>query len=357
MNKKVYYSILAGSVAVALLYNLYMYPNALRHDLTQMYIRIAQSCQKAKFYEASNFYFKVAKNITPDRKTWYDYNIAQNLRSEFWGVSMSPLKQKKLHEALNYLDSESKNFPDHLDILAEYAYIYYQLEDYDKAIEYYEKCINKSPKWEYGLSQLSHIYGLVKYDYNKSTEYADRALAVAKNKDDLYFRKGWNYMRLEKYQDAAKMFELYLKNNPKSVAALVNITACEIKNKNFDKAEEYVNRGLDLNRYSSYLLESKIDLLIHNEKYDEAKTIIDEMIARDEYDGYIGYYERGKAEKKQGNSEEADKYFEMARKNAQEYYDKFCEKNYDLSDSDGNCSNRFKFLDKFDENLKKPMEL
>lgn len=358
MKRKFYFKVLFAALAVALIFNIYLSNNYPIRDITKMYIRIAQGMGKIKLYDASNFYYKVAKKIAPTSKAWYDYNIAVNIRQKYWDKPMTPHKQNELKKALEYLDSESKNFPNNLDILAEYAYIYYLLEDYDKSIEYFEKVITRNPEWEYGLLKLSYIYALVKHNYTKSNEYTNKALAISKNyKDDLYFRKGYNHMNLEEYDKAIEMFELYLKNNPNSVAALVNITHCEIKNKLYDKAKEHVKNGLKLNKYSSYLLESKISILIHEEKYEEAKSIIKEMTTRNKYDGYIGYFLRGILEKKQGNFEQADKYFKMAKENAQEFYRLYCKNNYDLNDFDGNCANRYKFLDKYDENMKKPIEL
>ncbi|MBO6086762.1 tetratricopeptide repeat protein [bacterium] len=356
MNGKDFSKVLIVVVITFIIYNL-IFPYNMKHYLAKFYVRTGMNCQKAELYDLSNLFLINAKKITPDRKTWYDYNIALNLRSKFWGAPMTSYKKKNLETALEYLNSENKNFPDHLHILEEFAHVYYQLEDYDKAVEYYEKCIEKDPNWVYGLSQLAHIYTLVKRDYEKSNEYVERALPLTNDKDNLYFRKAYNYSGLENYEDAAKMYERYLRNNPNSVAALVNITSCEIKNKNYDKAEMYVDRGLKLNSHSSYLLKSKVKLLIHKEKYDEADKIIEEMISRDKYDGYIGYYLKGISAKKQGNYEKADKYFKLSKENAQEYYDKYCEKSYDLSDTDGNCSNRFEFLEDFEEDIQKPVEL
>lgn len=355
-NKKLYYGILLIILCFALLFN----ASAKVHHskIATMYIRIAEKFTDAKMYDISNFYYESAKKICGNRTTWVDYNIAKNIVNSVWGQPVTPYKKAKLEKAIKHLDMDRAKYkyPDNADINAQYAYAYEQMNECDKAIEYYKKALEKVPHWGYGWFKLGFLYTHTKLDYKKGLEYIERAFSENYYDKEAYFQKAFILSELERYEEAIVYYNKYLSFNRTSVAALVNITGCEIKIKDFENAKKHLELGLRYNRHSAYLISHKIDILMHEHKFDEAMELCNDMVNRSEHNGYIAYWALAEIYRYKKDYKTAEEYYLRARLNAQHYYTKYCDKSYDLNDMDGFCSNRYKFIQDFEKEKAKPIE-
>lgn len=359
MNKKskIYFGCLVGLFFISMLLNIKTGAiNKHNKNITMMYIHIAEGCTKAKLYEISNFYYKVAMKISSKPTKWLDFNIAKNIIQDQWSAELTPNKISKLQEAIQHLDIEIKKHPNNADINAEYAYAYHLLQDFDKAIEYYEKVLQKIPEWEYGLQELSSIYTNIKFDYKKALEYRNRKMEVSINEGYYgdYFAKAFILSKLERRKEAIDYYKKYIEHNPTHVAGYVNIAHCEVYEGLYEDAEIHVNEGLKLAPTFSYLLEAKIDILQHKHEFEKAKKLAEELLMRDQYN-YSSYWTFAELKRYEGNSTEAEEFYQKAKENAQEYYDKFCDNPYDIGDADGKCGNRYEFLQEFEKSKKKPL--
>ena len=324
--------------------------------ITMFCIHLAEQCTNVKLYKLSNLCYNVAIKISNKPTVWLDYNIAKNIINEQWKAPLTPKKKAKLEAAIKHLDIEIEKHPNNADINAQYAYAYHLMHDFDKAIEYYEKVIKKIPNWEYGLNELSKIYCGIKFDYKKALEYLDRKMAIHIDSGYYgdYFAKASILMRLKKNKEAIDYYKKYIEHNPRHVAGYVNIAICEIAEGRFKDAEMHVNEGLKLAPGFSYLLNSKIDILQHEHKFDEAKNLAMKLLKQNKYN-YYEYWQLAELERYKGNIAEAERLYQKSKENAQEYYDKFCEDPYDFDNYDGLCGNRYRFLKDFEQNKKEPL--
>ncbi len=356
LRKRILYIILAIILLFSIIVRVSYEMPYLRIDksIAMMYIKIAEWFSGNEMYEVSNFYYKIAKKAS-SKTIWLDYNIAKNTILECWDMPKSEFRDKKLYESIDRLYIELKKHPNHSHILAQLGHAYYLLENYDSSIKYYELTLKRDPSWTYGLNQLAYIYSNAKNDSKTALKYIERSMDIDKGKFDNYFLYGWILSDLDRNEDAVNAYKKNLEKYPNNVATLVNISGCEISLRDFENAEKHVDHGLELNRYSSYLLRNKIKILLHKNQIDEAEKIAKQINNGYEYNGYIGYWQLANIERYRGNKKLADEYYEKSKENAQEYYYKFCEKNYDLSDKDGNCSNRYQFLKSFDEDRYAPL--
>ena len=327
-----------------------------KNTVSLMYIRLADKCADSELYDLSNFYYSFVQIISQN-SVWLDYNIAKNIIRKNWEKPVTQYKINELNKAIEHLDIAYQKYPNRVNVLAEYAYAYEELQIYEKAIEYYEKSIKKSPNWEYGLYHLAKLYGLALRDYSKGLEYINRALEqeIPDDKSERYFIKAMLLNKIKHYDEAIVYYNKYLDIYPDSVAALVNISGCEINAKDYKNAEKHIRRGLQLNPYSSYLIESEIAILKEKLQFDaaEAKAL---DLSKSSEDRYIAYWELAEIKRYRGNTEEAEKYYQMAKNNAQEYYDKYCQQSYDSYDIDGNCTNRYDFLQNFETDKIKQLD-
>ena len=356
LRKKIHYSLLAVLFVFAIFLNIksHLPYQTINKNLAYMYIKIGDYFSKKESYEIANFYYKVAMK-TSDKTYWLDYNIAKNIILECWDMPRGKVKEKKLNEAIKRLDAEFKKHPGHSHILAQYAHGYYALEDYDNSIKYYKLTLEKDPKYVYGINKLAMIYSHIKDENEIALEYIRQAIELEPDNYENYFQLGWILSGLERYDEAINAYKKYLEKYPDSVAALVNISGCEISNHDYDNAEKHVELGLKHNSHSAYLLKHKADVLLYKHKFDEAKAVVNEINKR-YYNGYMGYWRLAEIERYKGNLTKAEEYYQKAKENAKEYCIKYCDKPFDLSDIDGNCSNRYNFLEDFEENRAKPLD-
>lgn len=301
-------------------------------------------------YELSENYYRLAQMVDPNSK-WAQYNVATAIIFKYWGKSVSESGKKDLEYAISLLESEEKKHPGSAKVWGMMGDGYYKLEDYDKAIMYYEKALEKSKNWEWGMHQLAQIYAEAKDDNKTGLKYIEQAINVKNSCTQKYFMYGWILSNLDRKKDAVKAYKKYLEFEPNDVAALVNISNLEIDIKDWDNARTHIELGLKRNPYSTYLLSNKFDVLMHDKKYDEAEDIaLDMSTGRS---GHLGYWSLARLEQVRGNNDKAEKYFKVAKDIAKDYYDKYCQNEYDdLSDKDGNCRNRRNFLKDFDKEKK-----
>ena len=91
-------------------------------------------------------------------------------------------------------------------------------------------------------------------------------------------------------------------------------------------------------------------------KFDEAVLESNKMLERNINSGYIAYWKLAKIARYQGKLVEAERFYTLSKENAQEFYDRYCTKPYDLSDIDGKCSNRYDFLKDFEKKKAEKLE-
>ncbi len=322
-----------------------------KKSISKQCVNIGRNFYNLKLYKFSNRFYLTSKKLNPNT-SWIDYNIATNIRSEYWGTPLNEKMQQDLHIAIKYLDMENIKHPNNKYILQEYGYIYELLEEFDKSAVYYKKVLKMDSSNEYMLTRLSHLYAEKKFDYPQALVYLDKKTELSTND---YFLKAYILTALERYEEAVEYYKKYIERNPYHVAGFVNITLCEIELERYDDAEKHVNEGLKYAPGFSYLLNSKAIILYHKHHFEEAKNIELELIEKNKYD-YDAYYNLAIFNKYEGKLEEAEKYFNLSKSMAQEYYDKFCINPYSIGDADGKCKNRYHFLTNFEHYKNKPLK-
>ena len=120
-----------------------------------------------------------------------------------------------------------------------------------------------------------------------------------------------SYMYLCEYSKAQEIVDKLLEINPNNIQALLSMLSCLQRTYKYEEALEYADRILDIDpsNFDATLLKS--DLLISLERYDEAKEYLDEAYEMNPDFGHV-WYIKGQIESKDSNYEEAVKCYKKA---------------------------------------------
>ncbi len=222
---------------------------------------------------------------------------------------------------------------------------YYDIDEYDTAIKYFNQAIELDPKSILAYNNRGNVYLIFKKyqeaiaDFNKAIElrpdyelYNNRGNVYSKLEEnenaiadynkaielEAYYTPAYNnranvYLRFEKYQEAIADFNKAIELSPDSALLYTN------RGNAYSKLEEYVNAIIDYNKAieldpyyaSAYTARGKIYIIL--EKYKRAIADLDWAIELAP-DFQSAYSSRGQAYRKLGESARAEKDFQMAER-------------------------------------------
>lgn len=305
-----------------------------------------------RIYQVSNVVLKFSTLINADDSFTYQvlgYNYYQLAHQN---VDNSFLKKYYLEKAFTYSEKALSYAPKYYEIIDNLGFCCILAEKFDEAIELFYSSLKINPKDIVAIEGLTKIYSYYKVDSKKALSYVDLNIKYAPNNYNLIFAKAWILNTLDRDKEAIEYYNKYLERYPYSVAALVNISGCEVKIKDYKNALLHAERGLALNRHSCYLLAIKIDILANMKKYNEAKAVAQELINNSQFYGaHLGYFRLAKIQQIEGKTKLAETNFKISKDIAQEFLDsEYCQgKDYDLQDNDARCRNVGLFLKTFDK--------
>lgn len=139
------------------------------------------------------------------------------------------------------------------------AFAYIQLEQYDSAITYYQRALEKNPdpEWTAIVAQaLAAIYYQVKQNPEAALSTLEGGLALAKNKTALYEAMADIYFDIEESQTAIEYYELALKENSENPKLYSRLALACWEEDLVEKAIIYYTKALEL--------DSKYDIASNN---------------------------------------------------------------------------------------------
>lgn len=220
-------------------------------------------------------------------------------------LSINYMNQGKLSEALDYrfkalraIQSDTAAFGvDYENLLiivySNIAVLYNSLEEYDKAIEYGQKSVqrNKNLQNHQELQRAYHLLGQshgLKGDFDKSLEYFDKSLELNRemgldvNQAIVYFKMGETFLLQEHYETALEYYDKSL-----AIAQQYGIQQGILSNyvgmgkaytgtRQFYKAEEYFHKAQELlnpQQVSDYIDVLEAFYLLYREALDYEKAL------------------------------------------------------------------------------------
>ena len=173
------------------------------------------------------------------------------------------------------------------------AEIYYQLEKYDKAIEFYHKIEHKGEKEYFRIGEIF----LKKKDYNKTIEYYNKILKLNQENEKALFAQGAVYVEMQKYQKAIDIYHQIIVLNPKNDEAYINMANLYFVDKKYKEAVKYYQKAINLNH--------KINIIRSRDlAFKKLKKMPNDI---------KDYYKKGSQSNKVGNYTTAIRYLEKAK--------------------------------------------
>tara|TARA_Y100001968_G_scaffold277320_1_gene272109 strand:- start:91 stop:2430 length:2340 start_codon:yes stop_codon:yes gene_type:complete len=177
----------------------------------------------------------------------------------------------EIDKAIKLYERCSLNFPNHILSKLNLSFLYYKLNDLEKAEILVDEAIQLKPNLANGYC----IRGLILKSLNRYKESKlslEKAIKIDPNYFDAYINLGLLYKDSNKYDDAEINYLKAIKINNKSAIAHLNLGACYKEKLEIDKAIYHTEIAITLD---NELENSYLNLAtIYNQKGDFSKSLI-----------------------------------------------------------------------------------
>nr|WP_276020149.1 tetratricopeptide repeat protein [Acetivibrio straminisolvens] len=206
----------------------------------------------------------------------------------------------------------------------------FDLGEYEKAIEYYDKALELNPD-----SDKAYIGKARAFDalgkYEKALEFFDKAIEINGNSAEAYNAKGITLANLERYEESFENLKKAMELEP-SNSVYQNDMAYGLNNlRRFEEAIQYAEKALELNPRNSSAYTNKGYALEALGKTDEAIKCYDKAIQLCPTDFYV-YYNKALTVFETGKTEEAIELLDKALEIEPDYLDAITSKGYCLNE-------------------------
>jgi len=163
-------------------------------------------------------------------------------------TALSAYNLKKYEEAIPYYEEAIKYDYEAAKSYASISFCYKELKQEDKAVEYLHKGYELYPDNLYMLGQLINYY-LLGGAPEKAETYLDAAIAQDPTNMTFYRAKGTLYEKIDRPEDAIKMYEKALEIDAMDFISIYNIGLIRVKA--IEEYQKEVNDIVDNDKYNA----------------------------------------------------------------------------------------------------------
>ena len=255
------------------------------NDYEVVLLRIEVLVRQERFDEAQRLCYRLIEEETEDLD-----NVCLDIAFIYLGQGI-------FNMALEFLKRGDIENNKNIDLLFELAFCYEQNDEYEKAIETYNRIIDIDSYTDEAWFNLGQIYFAMQ-EFPKALEAYEFALTIDENDSLTFLQKGhvhfqldqfesaiesyleykkmtsniWEteifiaecYEKMERYEESIFYYQQSLDNHPKNFDALTGIGICLLEQEKFVESKIYIERALELDQDASdawvYLAEAYIGL-------------------------------------------------------------------------------------------------
>jgi tetratricopeptide (TPR) repeat protein len=187
------------------------------------------------------------------------------------------------------LKEVTEAFPEHKETFLWLGNFYYERQEYDKAISYYNKAIKIDPLFKLTYNMLAYTYDMVG-DFEKSIEAINKYISIAPDEANPYDTRGDLYAWNGKIDQAIESYGKALDRKPDFYASQAKTGHMYLFKREYAKAEscyQKLSSSNDKDRRSegrAYLSEGRAYLALvpaYQGKFEEALRVLDDGLAAD----------------------------------------------------------------------------
>lgn len=209
--------------------------------------------------------------------------------SDFLVVAFTQLFLKGYDEALAFCNQAIEIEPDNSIAWLGQGKVFYEQEDYDKALESFDKAYKLDLRNPIILFEWKRCYlkSQEKKGDNDDLESLDREIERNPNNIEAWSNRAWRLSSLEKYEEALELYDKVISLEPRNVSAWSDRGWVLCGLERYDDALASYNKAIELEPNYSWAWCQKGWVLERLEKWDKALKSYDEAIALGEKYSWI----------------------------------------------------------------------
>lgn len=187
--------------------------------------------------------------------------------------------------------------------------VYAEIKDFEKAEADYKKAIELNPNNHSVNNNMGEMYENQQM-YDKALEYYTKQIDIEAN-DYYYINRGWCYIKLKKYKEAQKDFNLAIKMDSKNPYAYNGLAHTYKYQDEYEEAIKFFEKAIDMDYEYVYAYRYMSECYENLKQYDKAEQTYTRAIEKFPEDETL-YLDRGLLYSKQDKYDEAIKDYEKA---------------------------------------------
>lgn len=177
--------------------------------------------------------------------------------------------ENEYDKAIEYYNKAIELDPDFADAYNNRGIAYRRKGECAKAIEDYNKAIELDPDYSEAYYNRGRAYRYLK-EYDKAIEDYSKAIELNPEDAEAYNSRGVAYADLKEYGKAIEDFSKAIELNPEDAEAYNNRGYAYLHLKEYGKSKTDIEKALELDPDGGYIYDSLGELLLETGKYDEA---------------------------------------------------------------------------------------
>ena len=206
--------------------------------------------------------------------------IEQILSREYCVLANLYYEIKNYSDSVKYYDVAIELNPQNINAYIQKADRLYDQKCYKASLEIYLSlpAFDNSEDEAYKLNSIGILYKCL-LDYKTANEYFDKAIELNPNEILYKLNKANSLFGMHKYDETIKLINDILASNCEDKKEAYNILIdCYLGKKDYDKAIEYCDKGLEFDANEPKFLYSKASCLLEKAQYDEAIKFCEKAI-------------------------------------------------------------------------------
>lgn len=228
-------------------------------------------------------YYYLSQLIDPDLiNKAVEYSADAGQREKFYIQSQAAAAAGDTNQAIAKLQQAVERYPDEKTAHYLMGQYYFYLIQHDKAIDHLEKAIKIDPLYKGPYNQLAYVYDETG-DYEKAIVVMNKYISLVPDEANPYDTQGDIYASNGKLDEAILSYQQALKIKPDYYSSLVKLGNMYLFSYEYARVESCY-QVLTISESRSWRSEGRHRLALiplHQGKFNEAITVVDEAIAAD----------------------------------------------------------------------------